>query len=514
MGTIKPNSIQPKLFSVLGFAVIIASLVLVGCGGTGSPVLSQNNGPAIRAFASSQPNAPLTPLQLQIGDNPNASEKQIVAFQISLGSATARNSATGDWVEVLNNGSTELTHSATTTNLIASGGAPQMTYDQLDLVYTGAYVSYLDDAGNVVMQNLTPPQEQIIDLTQAPNTPIVVGADPSIVGINIDVAGTVSLNGPGITAAGRKRNGAVRTMGTAIMGTPVVSVSQYAISASNQQIQHLIGNATSVTGNIINITPNQSNTMVSFNTDPNLTDFENITLSTAQDMLVEINGSTQADGSLFADEVEAIDASTGSELEGVLAGYTGSGFMYMVVQDGIGSGVTSGLVGKKVTVDPSGASYEVNSGKIDMTGVNVSFDESHIFPGQRVEAESSSGLITPDPDGNNGQIYPFMIELEQQTINGTVANYQPGAGNVATFDLVLPTDGSSYLQLLNPAATAVHIYQQANTTRSGLPAAPAPLSAGQQVQVRGLLFCLDVSDTAQQGTNFVMVAARITRQDR
>jgi len=128
-----------------------------------------------------------------------------------------------------------------------------------------------------------------------------------------------------------------------------------------------------------------------------------------------------------------------------------------------------------------------------------------VFPGQQVEIESFDVLTLSDPDGNAALVLPWMVRLVPQTISGTVANYTPATGT-ATFDLELPTDGTSYLQLLNPSAT-VHVYQQAGTNLDVL----TGISNGQRVQVRGLLFCNDLNDALQQGTNFVMVAGRVAK---
>src|ERR1700739_119909 len=90
----------------------------------------------------------------------------------------------------------------------------------------------------------------------------------------------------------------------------------------------------------------------------------------------------------------------------------------MIVQDEIGAGMTTSLVGKTINSQLDQASYSVFTGKLDMTGVMAVFDGEHIFPGQQVEVESFTSLQS-DPEGTSGMTVPFMVELEQQTISGT-----------------------------------------------------------------------------------------------
>jgi hypothetical protein len=143
-----------------------------------------------------------------------------------------------------------------------------------------------------------------------------------------------------------------------------------------------------------------------------------------------------------------------------------------------------------------------------MSGVTEIFDSMHIFPGQQVEIESLQGLQN-DPDGSAGLALPFLVELEQQTISGTAANYAAGTkSGTGTFDVILPTNGSSPLVTLNPGLTKVRIYQQATT----FPAITSSVN-NKSVQVRGLLLCQNDNGNDQPCTNFAMVAVQITVKD-
>jgi Domain of unknown function (DUF5666) len=257
---------------------------------------------------------------------------------------------------------------------------------------------------------------------------------------------------------------AVRSMFSG--SSPLVNVSQSQIQTSQQQpqsgqVQHLVGSVTKIAGNAITIKPT-GNSSFTLQTDSG-TDFEDVTLATALNATVEVNGSTQSDGSLYADEVELVDVTNRVELLGLVTSVAPDFELSMVVQDGAGVGMSTSLLGKTVNSQTDQTSYVVDAGHIDMTGVTAVFDGEHILPGQQVEMESLVALQT-DPDGSSGLTIPFMVELEQQTISGTAANDAAGGTpGTRTFDVILSLDGSSPVANLNPGLTSVHVYRQATT---------------------------------------------------
>ena len=429
--------------------------------------------------------------------------------------------------------SVELTHSSTITVPIAQSAAnPNTSYDRLDIAYSGSALTYMDMPSlTAVNQELGSLPQQTVDLSAAP---VTLGTDPVVINVNVNVASMVTLPPIGVTPLGvgrgvQLKNGlrivnlprpvksnamvtgkvTARPMATALNGSPLVTVFQSQIQSDKQQpqngqIQHVVGTVTRVVGNAITVKSNGAN--LTFQTDSN-TSFQGITLSTALNAMVEMNGSTQSDGSLYADEVELVDITNGVELEGTATYIYPDTDLFMIVQSAIGSGTSNSLVGKTVYNRISAAVLQVDTGNIDMTGVDAVFDGGHLFPGQQFEVESDQGL-QPDPGGSSGLVDPYMVELEQQTISGTAANYAAGGRlGTGTFDLMLPLDGSSPLANLNLGYTSVHVYQQSTT----FPALNT-IKNGARVQVRGLLLCQ--SDPVE-GTcpSFVMVAAKISVND-
>ncbi len=496
------DSSKIKFLSLL--AVLAVAWTLVGCGGSSMSAVSSGN--ASKQGSSGSQTSPTSTVLLQMGDNPSSSDGQTIVFHLVVTSVTLTDSVSDTSAELLRDGAVEVVHNASATEPLAQVSVPQGTYDGVVIEYSGSTVTSLQPDGTPVVQNLIPPSSETIDMSQSP---ITIGTDPTILNVNVDVP--ASLGGAQI--AGRKPNSKYKALASGTMASPAVTVSQVAIPSSGQEqpetgeIDRFIGQVMAVNGNAMTISVGESAQTLTFMTssDPLVTVFENVSLATALNTTVEVAGSTQPDGTLFADEVEGLESETGADVEALLSGYNPSGTMYAVLRDGIGVGVTPDLIGQKITVDGT-PSYDIHTGILDLTGLPLTFDADHIFPGQAIEGDSASPLSLSDPDGNAGLITPFTIELEPQTISGAVSNYTPGPGNTATFDLVLPTDGSSYLQLVNNGIAPVHIYQLSNTNLLNL---SGPIANGQVVQVHGLLFCADSNQGHQPGVNFSMAAARV-----
>jgi hypothetical protein len=526
-------SVRRLRITCFGLLLILAFIFLTGCGGKSGSSLASGAGNGASKANDGIGLSNEGSVQLRIGDDPTTPDGRIVTLRLDITSMRLWNSSTSDAIDFLVDPvSVELTHSSTITIPIAESGAnPNTVYDRLDITYSGSALSYMDMPSTTIYnQELGPLPDQTVDLSA---TPVTLGSDPVVINVSVNVPSMVTLPPVGATTVGanpvvRMANGlrvvnlpprlsagvtargrvSARPMasGAGLNGSPLVTVSQSGIQTSQQQpqsgqIQHLIGPVTKVVGNAITIQPT-GNSSFTFQTGSG-TDFEDVTLGTALNATVEINGSTQSDGSLYADEVELVDTANGVELIGMVTSSYPDLTLSLVVQDGIGAGMSTSLVGKTINSQLDQASYVVDSGNIDMTGVTAVFDGEHVFPGQQVELESFIALQT-DPDGSSGLTIPFMVELEQQTISGSAANYTAGPSGTGTFDVNLPLDGSSPVANLNPGLTSVHVYQQTTTFPS-----LSSLKKGTNIQVRGMLLCQN-DNVNQTCTNFVMVAAKIT----
>jgi len=492
------------LAGVLLGVVLVACLLLfaTGCGGAGSQTLM---GPSPTPL--SDPPPPSTPTEVRLGSIP---ADRIVSFELKVSSMGLKRSIGEDVALLPNPSNLELTRVGSTTEIIAVPYVEQASYNQLEMTVSGAHVTYLDSNGSPREKDISANLTSTFSFDPA----LLVGTTPTQLEVVVDIPQSVEL-----ILASDPADDVVN------LHTPVITINQgglvappssvrgaNGVKASNSQrgrVDRAVGDVIAVwTDNGLTyfaLNLGQTGATLNFQYDV-FTVFENVTPDTLDGMLVEVQGGTLGNGALFAEEVEALFPATGAEVEGTLSGRNPSGKLHLVPQDGIGAGMTTALVGTKVSSDMSGASYAYHAGDIDMTDLTVVFDASHIFLGQRVEAESSAGL-QPDGEGNNALITPDKVELLQQSLNGTVINYQEGAmPGSASFDLALPAD--SYLRIMNPGTSVVHVSQVWTTWLNGF---SNGIQNGGSVSVRGLLFCDDTNDVPP-GTplHFVMVASSIT----
>jgi Domain of unknown function (DUF5666) len=216
--------------------------------------------------------------------------------------------------------------------------------------------------------------------------------------------------------------------------------------------------------------------------------------------IVEIEGFTRADGTLFAQQVEDLGAQNTTQAEGTITtvgSFNISSLLEFAAQDGAGSGFTSAQIGQDFMVDISSLppnAFATDYGDCDMSALaspatNFPFDSTHLKAGQRIEIITQSGVTASQP------IIPVQARLQQQAIGGTVSNFAALPGGSSSFDLLLPAD--SYLTLLS-RETSIHVLTQPKTDYRG-----ADVGNGSVIRVRGPLFWT--------GTQFNMVARRITQ---
>lgn len=499
-------NMQSSTGTFLAVTLLIGLFLLsTGCGG-GSAVSSSNSGNGGTLFDA----PPTKPLQVRLGNNDPA--ERVVCFRLSFSTIRLKKSADPPAASDLLSDPTdvELTRLADITEPIAVPDVYTDTYDQLEVVVTGARVTFLDSTGQLQTQDIVANLTSQVTL----NPGVVVGDTPTLFDINVDVAQTVQLD---------------LVNNVASLTTPVISAAQYNISApqspapsgvhsarpldasnpTSGKLERIIGKVVATSSNGFSLQLAQSKSVLALQTDSN-TVFENATLGTLNGLLVSVEGWTLTSGALYADEVEALFPDTGVEVEGTRAGMNPSGLQNLVPTDGIGGGMDSSLVGAKISVNPDGGtSYSVNTGNEDMTGLPVVFDETHISAGQNIEVESYQSL-QPDWAGNPAQAQPYMVELLRQTVNGTVTGYVAGTGGAAEFDLILSPN--SYVGIMNVGTGTIHVYQRSTTEIDSK--LSGGIANGQSLRIRGFMFCSDPADSVPPGTTyFAMVASGITKNN-
>jgi hypothetical protein len=473
---------QFALRSLTTIAVLAALMPLVACGGGSSS-------PSPTPTPTPTPTTAVT--QIRIGDAP---VDRVIVFELTIGSPVVLTPSGGGSAVNLTVGANrlEFSHMSGKLEPLSVTNFPQGSYTSAAITITHPEMTFLNSGGTQTTLQGSATQTVTVNF----NPPLTIGNAPAVVNVDLNVANSVATDQAG------------NITGFNFSGSSF-SISTKAVAAEAQQedddgeIESVAGLVTSVSGNNFTMKVGRSGAQLTFATDATTNFSDGLTnVTSALNQIVNVEGVTRPDGSLFAKEVEGIENQTGAETDGLVSSVTGSpatslGF---VVQDGTGNGMDDTKVGDSFTADVTGlqaSDYRVEQGSLDFSGLqvgsgNFSFDGNTIHAGQRAEVESvnavpaSAGTITAD-----------KVKLEQQAVSGTVSNFTSGAGGAATFDLNLPNDGSSYLTILS-GGVVVHVFQQPGTDNKF-----GAISNGSAVRVRGLLFW--------SGTTFNMIARRVTK---
>lgn len=325
------------------------------------------------------------------------------------------------------------------------------------------------------------------------NPPLVVGNDPVVLNLDINLAAALVTDGMGN-----------------ISGTNFTQ-SSFNFSAQPVGIQGRQqdddGEFEDETGKVIEVSTSgfvlqagQSGSRLPFTVDGTTALPNGLRLADLQNRIVQIEGFTRSDGTLFAQQVEDLGGQNASQVEGTITtvgSFNISSLLEFSVQDGTGASFSSAQIGQDFLVDISSlppAAFATDYGDCDMSGlaspaINFPFDSTHLKAGQRIEVITESGVNASQP------IVPMQTRLQQQAVSGVVANFTMLPGGISSFDLQLPAD--SYVTLLS-GETTIHVAGQSRTdNRAGA------FANGETLRVRGPLFW--------SGTQFNMVARRITR---
>jgi Domain of unknown function (DUF4382) len=460
-------------------------LALVGCGGT--------------ALTHAGPSTPKTAVQIRMGDAPS---DLVVSLQLTIQSIVATSSVDGSTTPLLSQPTTvEVTHLADAGEPLESIEMMPGSYSQMTLEVSAAAVTFLNSStGQPVQQHFSYSPNEVTTINLSPA--LTIGSSTTVLNFDVDVPSTVNLN---------------VVTNTVSLNVPVISVASSPMGPTagpqtpeNGGVLHAAGTVTNVAGSSFTLQVGQTGTALVFVTDGS-TQFTNAnypSLASIANSIVVVQGKSQDDGSLLATSVNGLEAATGVELEGLMTGRNPSTNLSLVVQDGAGQAITPSMVGSTVSVDISQVNnFYIHAEDVDLTGINYTFDGSDFAPGQRMLVESGSPLQA-DPEGNVGLMSPTAsVTLEEQIVTGTVSNYLAGQNpGTFEFDVNLPADGTSYLTVIDPTITVVHVVQQAATDTTNM---TSGISNGASVHVRGLLFCSLAPPAAANARSMPMIAPKL-----
>jgi Domain of unknown function (DUF5666) len=449
-------------------AVLALGLVTAGCGGSSS--------------TSATPAGATSPVQVSLGDAP---ADGIMAFGMNVNSITLTNSS-GGTVNVLSSPvHMEMMSQLGTVQPLTMANVPQGTYTQAMVNFSPQSIGYMDQATNLYVQVPKTQMGGTYSGTMIFNPPMTIGSGASVLGIDMNMANAVSIDGSGNVTIDPNN----LPMFTAMMN-PASAGSQ---SPWQGYMQGMVGAVASTNGTSqfsMSMMLGQPSITLSTNSG---TVFEGMNGmgGMSSGMLVVVDAATQADGSLLAQHVTYMEGSSGMMGAGIIGSLTGAPptQLTMAANNGIGGGMMMSNISETMGINISGStSYPVDTdnGNIVLTGLpfTPTFNASHIALGQKIDVISSGGMMGGGMMGGgmmNGPtsatIDASQIQLEQQGMHGTVSNY-----NGSSFTLTMPS-GSAFTTLTG--VSSITVYQQAGTQM--FPAG-STVTNNSQVEVRGLLF--------------------------
>lgn len=463
--------VSARYCTVLTVSTVLAMVLFsVGCGSS----MSTGTNPGGSSMSAAQ---------IKMGDAP---ADRVVSFEVSAGPITMTPSGASAVTVLSSSRRIELTHLSGTSEPLAVLNVPQGSYTSMSIMVSNPEVTFVNSAG--VLVELQPTLNQSVTVNFSPA--LTVGAGASVVNIDLNLANALTFDAQG------------NVTGVSLAATSF-SVSTSAVAAQAQQedddgeLEDTTGTVTGVSGTSFTITVGQNGISLTFTSDSNTQFKDGASLATMTNMLVNVEGSTNPDGTLYAREVEGIENNSGVELEGLISQVTGNPAtqLSVVAQDGTGSGMNDTKVGNVMTIDVSNAQYKVDQGNIDTSGIgglpsspNFPFDATTVHAGQRVETESASSM-----SGNS--FAADKVKLRQQGLTGTVSGLAgPASAGPLTFTLTVASD--SAFAILS-GKTTLTVFWQPGTDLHNL----SSVNNGDTVQVRGLVFFT--------GSAFNMIARRI-----
>ena len=472
----------PRKVQTIAHSLLFCTF-LAGCG---SGALQQQS-----SSAPPQATQNMTVTQLRVGDAP---ADQVFSFEVTIGNPISLIPVGGGIPSMIAVNMNRLELSRTAGKMQALSVMPLKPGS-----YAGADITIQSPSLTYAKTLLTPAPVTLIDRVNGAdqtvrinfNPPLTVGNDPVV--LNLDISLPAAL----VTDGGGNISGTNFTESSFKFSVQPVGIGRQ--QDDNGEFEDETGKVIEVSTGGFVLQTGQSGSRLPFTVDGTTTLPTGVRLADLQGRIVQIEGFTRSDGTLFAQQVEELGGQNASQMEGTLTtvgSFNISSMLEFAVQDGSGVGFSSAQIGQDFLVDISslpGTAFATDYGDCDMsalasTSTNFPFDSTHLKAGQRIEIITESGVSTSQP------VVPIQARLQQQAIGGIISNFVALPGGSSSFDLLLPAD--SYLTLLS-GETAIHVFAQSKTDNRA-----ANIANGSAIRVRGPLFWT--------GTQFNMVARRIT----
>jgi hypothetical protein len=423
-----------RVYSFTLLSVVFA-LLLTGCGGGSKNIVSAGAGQLV----------------VQTGD---ALNDQIAKFELNISSITLTGvSPTTTTANLLAKpAEVEFTHQAGTLEPLTLANLPPGTYNGATITVTSAEV--------VVINGTTPTKVPATLSSSTVNVTfanLTVTTTPQFLNFDLDLAGSVTLNGTPITSA----TVAPKFNVTATTTPPAGNEGNE--DHDNGELEDVHGSVKSISAPSFVVTT--KSTDITFATDAN-TRFKD-GINQLSDLkvgdIVEVDGITKTDGTKLATKVEREGGSNGEEAEGLVSALDNPLTKITIVHQVDSNNSTATTIDIGVN---SSTVYSVRTDKLNITA--PAFDATHIGKGQRIEADSNS---------STAPITASKVKLREQALVGTVA--ASPAPTSSGFTLTISS--TSAFGTLS-GVTSVPI-----TFANGATLKTTP-TAGATIRVRGLVF--------------------------
>jgi uncharacterized protein DUF5666 len=432
------------LFVTLFSVVFALAFALTGCGGS-------KNGPV-------QLTGTATAVQFGDGTNPDFAKFELTASSIILKGDTG----TTDTANLL----------AASVEFEFSHSAGAFEVVSLSKVPAGTYVSATINWSNpeIVTINNGVPTKVTVSPTSGTATvnfasKITIGTTPTFLNFDLDLTKSLDLT----------KTPAALTP-TFTVTTSTVPPNQAGEDNGDGEDDDVHGKVTAINAPKFTIQTN-AGTSIDFTTDAN-TKFED-GITKLADLkvgdIVEVDATTQSEGTKLATKVEREGGETGEEAEGLISALDNPLTKITIVHQVDSMHAASSPTTVDISVNAQ-TQYSVRADKLSVTGT---FDATHIGKGQRIEADS---------DGQASPIAARKVKLREQALVGTVSNA------TSTSFTLTPTSTSAFAQQAGSTVTvAVTIANGAKVQTT--------ITNNATVRVRGLVFV--------NGTTYTMTATRV-----
>jgi hypothetical protein len=402
----------------------------------------------------------------------DATNDQILKFELTISSATLTGSGgTANTPNLLTKPTeVEFVHQAGIFEPLAVLNIPPGTYSGATLSVSNPEVVVINGGAPAKV----PATLSSSTITVTFNPALTISKSSSVVvNFDLNLATSVTLNGNPVTSA---------------TVAPTFNVTTSTVRGGEDEgddqgeIDDTHGKVTAVNAPNFTIQTNQSSITFATNSNTQFKDGITSLANLAVGAIVEVDATSETDGSKLATKVALEeDGNNSEELEGIITAVTGSPATQITVTHQLDS---EGTANAPVTVDAainSNTQFTVRPDHLQQSSLPV-FDASHIGKGQRVEVDAPSNTSTP--------IAADRIKLREQALVGTVASTP--APSATGFTLNLSTT-SAFGNLTGQTSIPVSIVN--GTKQKVTP------TAGATIRVRGLVFV--------NAGSYTMVAVRI-----